>query len=86
MLLSELRFGSLDSSSVRRLQRALNMHREGNMPLVRLTGDYLDDTDAAVRLCQQRHGFGNDPDDQSQVGPMQAMHLFGATKQLVNDL
>jgi hypothetical protein len=86
ILLSELRFGSLDSSSVRRLQRALNMHREADMPLVRLTGDYLDDTDLAVRICQQRHGFGNDPDDQSQVGPMQAVHLFGAKRHLVNDL
>ena len=86
ILLSELRLGETNSSSVRRLQRALNMHREGDLPLVRLTGDYLDDTDEAVRMCQQRHGFGGDPDDQSRVGPMQAVHLFGTKRQLVDDL
>ena len=86
VLLSELMFGEKDSSSVRRLQRALNRHRNHGDPRLEITGDYTDETDLAVRTCQQRHHFGNDPVRKSNVGPMQAAHLFGVTKLIVNDL
>lgn len=86
ILLSELRFGEMDSSSVRRLQRALNMHRDGDDPKVALTGDYTIDTDRAVRICQQRHGFGDDAAMASTVGKFQAAHLFGNKKRIVDDI
>ena len=86
VLLSELRFGELNSNSVRRLQRALNRHRAPDDPRVSPTGNYLVDTDRAVRLCQQRHNFGADPVGASFVGRMQAAHLFGNTKIIVDDL
>jgi hypothetical protein len=44
------------------------------------------DTDRAVRLCQQRHDFGADPVEASFVGKLQATHLFGNAKILVDDL
>ena len=86
ILLSELRFGEMNSNAVRRLQRALNMHRQGNDEVLRLTGDYGPDTDRAVRICQQRHGFGDDLEGVSSVGVGQAGHLFGMTRRIVNDL
>jgi hypothetical protein len=86
ILLSELRFGEMNSNSVRRLQRALNMHRQGNDEVLRLTGDYGPDTDRAVRICQQRHGFGDDLEGVSSVGVRQAGHLFGIRRRIVNDL
>lgn len=85
VLLSELRFGAADSSSVRRLQRALNRHRRADDLVVQLTGNYLEDTDEAVRLCQQRHRFGHDAATASNVGPLQAAHLFGTTRLIVDD-
>jgi murein DD-endopeptidase MepM/ murein hydrolase activator NlpD len=85
VLLSELHFGEKESSSVRRLQRALKKHRAGDDPAIHVTGNYLDETDTAVRLCQQRHGFGNDAPASSNVGPLQAAHLFGSTKLIVDD-
>jgi hypothetical protein len=86
VLLSELMFGEVDSSSVRRLQRALNRHRQTGDPRLDLTGSYTDETDLAVRTCQRRHHFGKDPVRKSSVGPGQAAHLFGPTKLIVNDL
>ena len=86
ILLSELMFGEADSSSVRRLQRALNRHRNDGDARLDITGDYTADTDLAVRTCQQRHGFGHDPVGKSNVGPLQAAHLFGDTKLIVDDL
>ena len=86
VLLSELRFGEKNSTSVRRLQKALNKHRSPEDPEVSPTGNYLVDTDRAVRLCQERHKFGADPAKKSFVGPLQATHLFGNTKNIVNDL
>ncbi len=86
VLLSELRFGTKSSNSVRRLQRTLNKHREPEDPKVSPTGNYLVDTDAAVRRCQERHNFGADPVKKSFVGPLQAAHLFANTKNIVDDL
>jgi murein DD-endopeptidase MepM/ murein hydrolase activator NlpD len=86
ILLSELHFGEQDSSSVRRLQRALNRHRKPNDEKVALTGDYLADTDQAVRICQQRHGFGNDAASASTVGPLQAAHLFRVGTSIIDDV
>jgi hypothetical protein len=86
VLLSQLRFGEQDSSSVRRLQHALNRHRRANDPKLVITGNYATDTDAAVRICQQRHHLGSDAEAHSNVGPQQAAHLFGATKLIVDDL
>ena len=85
VLLAELMFGEMNSSSVRRLQRALNRHRQGDDPRLEVGGDYDDGTDTAVRLCQQRHGFGTDKPGKSNVGPMQAAHLFGTSKLIVDD-
>ncbi len=84
--LSKLRFGVTDATAVRRLQRALNRHRDPDDPVLPLTGNYLDLTDAAVRLCQLRHGFGHDPSGASFVGAAQAAHLFGARVRIINDL
>lgn len=86
ILLSELRFGEVNSSSVRRLQRALKMHRQGGDETLDLTGDYTAETDRAVRLCQQRHGFGHDLEGASAVGIRQAVHLFGQTRRIIDDL
>jgi peptidase M23-like protein len=86
VLLSELRFGTKSSNSVRRLQRTLNKHREPEDPKVSPTGNYLVDTDAAVRRCQERHNFGADAVKKSFVGPLQAAHLFANTKNIVDDL
>ena len=86
VLLSELHAGEEDSSSVRRLQRALNGHRRQDDPKLMVSGDYDDDTDAAVRICQQRHHLGHDPAGHSFVGAQQAFHLFGTTKLIVDDL
>ena len=74
--LSKLRHGQRDSDSVKNLQAALNGHsmppRGRNLPV---TGNYLDQTDAEVRLCQELHGYGNDKPGESFVGPRQAAHL-----------
>ncbi len=86
VLLSELKFGEVDSNSVRRLQRALNRHRAPGDARVSPTGNYLVDTDRAVRLCQQRHDFGADPVAASFVGKLQATHLFSNAKIIVDDL
>lgn len=86
ILLSELRFGEMQSSSVRRLQRALNMHAQGDEEKVRLTGDYGAETDRAVRICQQRHSLGDDLEGASAIGLGQARHLFGKTGRIVDDL
>lgn len=74
--LSKLKYGQQDSDSVRRLQMHLNDHPlDGgeNLPIV---GNYGDQTDEEVRLCQAQHGFGSDPVGNSSVGPQQAEHLF----------
>jgi hypothetical protein len=85
--LSKLIYGQEDSDSVSRLQVALNGHKlEGgsNLPI---TGNYFDQTDHEVRLCQQQHGFGDDPVGASSVGPSQADHLFAGTgNNVINDL
>jgi hypothetical protein len=86
VLLSELHFGELDSNSVRRLQRALNKHRSPDDLKISPTGNYLVDTDRAVRLCQERHDFGADAVKKSFVGPSQAAHLFSNTKIIVDDI
>ena len=58
--LSKLRYGQQDSDSVRRLQMHLNGHPLQNGQELPITGNYLDDTDEEVRLCQAQHGYGSD--------------------------
>jgi hypothetical protein len=86
VLLSELTVAEEDWSSVRRLQRTLKRHRQTGDPRLEITGDYTDETDVAVRTCQRRRRLGNDPVGQSSVGPRQAVHRFGVTNLIVNDL
>ncbi|MGB7982640.1 MAG: M6 family metalloprotease domain-containing protein [Candidatus Nanopelagicales bacterium] len=71
--LGNLKFGVRNSADVVRLQIALNAHFAGlGLPT---SGNYLQQTDAAVRRCQRRHGFGSDPKGKSFVGKSQAAHL-----------
>jgi hypothetical protein len=83
--LSKLRYGQKDSDSVRRLQAHLNSHPLQGGQTLQVTGNYLDDTDDEVRLCQQQHGFGNDPIGGSSVGPGQAGHLFAGCGCTITD-
>jgi murein DD-endopeptidase MepM/ murein hydrolase activator NlpD len=85
VLLSRLQFGKKNAASVRLLQSALNAHKLAGVPALPVSGNYLKDTDNAVRTCQQLHKFGNDPVGKSNVGPMQAAHLFGKTVTIVDD-
>jgi murein DD-endopeptidase MepM/ murein hydrolase activator NlpD len=74
--LSKLHYGQTDSDSVKHLQAVLNGHPlQGGQDLP-ISGNYLDQTDEEVRLCQVQHGYGNDPVNASWVGPEQAEHLF----------
>jgi hypothetical protein len=85
--LSKLRYGQRDSDSVARLQDALNRHPLTGGRTLPVTGNYLDQTDAEVRLCQQQHGYGNDPAGASYVGPRQASHIFAGTgNRIIDDL
>lgn len=83
--LSKLKYGQMDSDSVKRLQDVLNGHTlEGGQDLP-ISGNYLDETDEEVRLCQAQHGFGTDPAGASFVGSEQADHLFGGSGHTVID-
>jgi hypothetical protein len=85
--LSKLRYGQKDSDSVARLQLHLNGHPLQHGEQLSITGNYLEQTDEEVRLCQQQHGYGNDPAQASTVGPSQAAHLFtGCACDIVDDL
>lgn len=85
--LSKLHYGQEDSDSVWYLQDRLNGHPLSGGQTLPLTGNYLTETDEEVRLCQQQHGYGNDPVKKSFVGPSQASHLFqGSGITVVNDL
>jgi murein DD-endopeptidase MepM/ murein hydrolase activator NlpD len=75
--LDKLRYGQDDSDSVWHLQDVLNGHPLNGGQTLPTTAYYGEMTDHEVRLCQQQHGFGNDPNNQSYVGPQQAEHLFG---------
>jgi hypothetical protein len=80
--LSKLKYGTRGDESVKHLQSVLNGHSlEGGQTLP-LTGNYLDETDEEVRLCQAQHGHiwnegAPDRPKRSYVGPGQAGHLFG---------
>lgn len=75
--LDKLHYGQKDSDSVWHLQNVLNGHKLSGGQTLPTTGNYLDETDEEVRLCQQQHGYGNDPAKKSFVGEKQANHLFG---------
>lgn len=77
--LEKLHYGQYDSDSVWYLQDVLNRHSLSGGQTLPLTGNYLTETDEEVRLCQQQHGFGNDPVNGSYVGPKQADHLFAGS-------
>ena len=71
--LRNLKYGVMNNDDVRDLQRALNRHNLS--PDLPVTGNYRDQTDAAVRRCQKLHHFGLDPVKHSYVGRKQAVHL-----------
>lgn len=77
--LEKLHYGQQDSDSVWYLQDVLNRHTLQGGQTLPTTGNYLSETDEEVRLCQQQHGFGNDPVNASYVGPQQAEHLFAGS-------
>lgn len=77
--LSKLKYGQKDSDSVKRLQLVLNRHKLAGGSNLPITGNYFSQTDKEIRLCQQQHGFGNDSEGESNVGPKQAAHLFDGT-------
>jgi Peptidase family M23 len=87
--LSKLHYGQEDSDSVGLLQEALNAHSlaaPGNITLP-ITKGYWDQTGTVVVACQNQHGYGNDPVNQSFVGASQANHLFaGRGVTIINDL
>jgi peptidoglycan hydrolase-like protein with peptidoglycan-binding domain len=83
--LSKLVYGQDDSDSVRRLQLHLNAHPLTGGEQLPVTGNYADQTDEEVRLCQGQHGFGSDPAGGSSVGPTQAAHLFTGCACTIND-
>jgi murein DD-endopeptidase MepM/ murein hydrolase activator NlpD len=75
--ISKLKYGTRNSTAVKKLQRALNAKaasRGGKK--IKVTGNYLIATDREVRLCQRKHGYGNDPVKKSSVGMKQAKYLF----------
>lgn len=74
--LSKLHYGQEDSDSVKRLQMHLNAHPLENGSDLPVSGNYFDQTDNEVILCQQQHNFGDDSPKSSSVGPKQAAHLF----------
>jgi hypothetical protein len=74
--LDKLHHGQKDSDSVYHLQNVLNGHKLNGGQTLPLSGNYLEETDEEVRLCQQQHGYGNDPKGKSYVGEKQANHLF----------
>lgn len=85
--LSKLTFGQEDSDSVKRLQLHLNDHPLEDGEELPITGNYGEQTDEEVRLCQGQHGFGSDPVGGSSVGPSQAAHLFtGCACVVIDDL
>ena len=83
--LSKLVYGQKDSDSVKRLQLHLNAHPLDGGEELPVTGNYLDETDEEVRLCQTQHGFGSDPAKGSSVGPKQAGHLFTGCACTIHD-
>jgi len=84
--LSKLVEGQRDSDSVSRLQVHLNAHKLAGGSTLPVTGNFLDGTAQEVRLCQQQHGFGDDPPGSVSVGPKQAAHLFtGCACTVVDD-
>lgn len=86
--LSKLVYGQQDSDSVKRLQMHLNDHPLTGGETLPITGNYGEQTDEEVRLCQTQHGYGNDPVNGSSVGPKQAAHLFTGSCgcAVINDL
>ena len=73
--LSKLKYGTRDSRSVKNLQAALNKHPMPGGRRLPVSGYYGPLTDAEVRRCQRKHGFGDDPRRKSYVGIRQAKHL-----------
>jgi hypothetical protein len=68
-----LHYGKRRSLAVKRMQYRLNQIDSRDVPI---TGNYDDDTDAAVRRFQRRIGDAPDPRGQSSLGPRQAERLF----------
>lgn len=84
--LSKLHYGQEDSDSVKRLQMHLNDHPLEDGSELPITGNYGDQTDKEVRLCQAQHDLGSDPAKGSNVGPEQAKHLFTGCACTIVDL
>lgn len=83
--LSKLHYGQKESDSVWYLQDALNDHPLDGGETLPTSGNYLDETDEEVRLCQVQHGYGSDPAQQSFVGRKQAEHLFAGRGITIKD-
>ena len=83
--LSKLKFGQEDSDSVKRLQMHLNAHPLEDGSEIPVSGNYFDQTDKEVRLCQEQHGFGLDPAGASFVGASQAAHLISGCDCVIHD-
>lgn len=85
VVLADLKFGTTDSDSVRRLQHRLNGIRlEGGAELP-VTGNYLERTRAEVTKwqVQKRHAEPGSPQADGNVRPRQAEALFGRRFRLV---
>lgn len=61
--LSKLRYGQMDSDSVRRLQAHLNEHTLTGGQTLPITGNLLEQTAHECRLCREQHGFGEQVGD-----------------------
>lgn len=69
-----------ESDSIKMIQEMLKRHGVGDAAkTLPATGKYWTQTDEAVRADQRAHGFGNDPERGSYVGPRQFAHLVQAT-------
>lgn len=68
-----------ESDSIKKIQEMLNAHKMPGGANLPISGKYWVATDKEVRLCQQLHGYGNDPERGSYVGPKQFAHLKEVT-------
>jgi murein DD-endopeptidase MepM/ murein hydrolase activator NlpD len=80
VFVDKLRFGTTDSDSVKRLQHRLNQIPRKDGKKLRITGDYLLETQAEVIKwqIQKDNCEPNTPGADGNIGPKQARRLFGA--------
>lgn len=73
--LSKLRYGQMDSDSVRRLQAHLNDHPLLDGSTLPITGNLLEQTAHEIRLDREQHGFAENVGDEF-VSEAQVRHLI----------